>query len=55
MAGNDDIKKKIGEVLPGQGWVELHGTFTFHELRAIAQSVEKKVKIARNGNKNGHL
>ena len=45
-------KERISKVLPGQAWVELHGAFTYHELRLLAQNVEKEYMKAKNGNKN---
>ena len=45
-------KERIGKTFVGQGWVELDGKFTYDELRLIAQEVEKKYRVATNGNKN---
>jgi len=45
-------KERIGKTFVGQGWIELHGTFTYAELRLIAQNVEKEYRKANNGNKN---
>jgi hypothetical protein len=45
-------KVRIGNMYPGQAWIELHGSFTYQELRLLAQNVEKEYMKARNGNKN---
>lgn len=54
MADIKPIKKKerVGKVLPGQHWVELHGSFHPMELKGIADQLEENImKIKRNGNK----
>ena len=47
-----DVQKRIGETYAGQGWIELHGSFTFDELKLLAQNVEKEYRKAKSGNKN---
>ena len=41
MNGN---KSKIGQMLRGQAWIELHGEFTSAQLRALADEIEKNCK-----------
>ncbi len=31
----EDEKERISVILPGQGWVELHGTFTLDDLEEL--------------------
>jgi hypothetical protein len=33
--------EKVGELLRGQAWVELHGIFYTKELHSIAEQIEK--------------
>jgi len=47
-----EAKERIGKTYAGQGWIDLHGSFTFAELRLIAQNVEKEYLKVKNGNKN---
>ena len=47
-----EAKERISKVLPGQAWVELHGAFTYHELRLLAQNIENEYLKVKNGNKN---
>ncbi len=45
-------REKIGTLYVGQKWVELHGAFTYNELRDLANRVEKTFnKAFKNGNK----
>ena len=45
-------KEKVGNILPGQHWVELHGTFHPSELLMLAKRLNENIaKIKRNGNK----
>ena len=37
---------KVGPVFVGQKWVELNGTFTFDELRDLANRIEKSFNKA---------
>jgi len=37
-------KPKVGQMLRGQAWVELHGEFTPAHLRALADEIEKNCK-----------
>lgn len=37
-------KPKVGELLRGQAWVELHGVFYANELHSIAQQIKKNCK-----------
>lgn len=45
-----ETKERIGKTYAGQGWIELHGTFTYDELKILAQNVEKEYRKANNGN-----
>jgi len=49
MAANERI---IGKTYAGQGWIELHGSFTFDELHSIAQKVEESYRKVKNGSKD---
>lgn len=43
-------KPKIGEMLRGQGWIELHGTFTLADLRTLIEQIEYNCKgLETNG------
>lgn len=43
-------KAKIGQMLRGQAWVELHGNFMPAQLRALADEIEKNCKgLERKG------
>lgn len=37
-------KAKVGQLLRGQAWVELHGEFTPAQLRSLADEIEKNCK-----------
>ena len=37
-------KSRIGSMLRGQAWVEVHGDFTPAQLRELADEIEKKCK-----------
>ena len=39
-------REKTGTIYVGQKWVELHGAFTFNELRSLADRVEKSFNKA---------
>jgi hypothetical protein len=48
-------KPRIGLMLRGQAWVELHGEFMPAQLRALADEIEKKCKgLERHDNSAGH-
>jgi predicted Rossmann-fold nucleotide-binding protein len=47
---NDKSLEKIGEILKGQGWVELHGHFTPSELESLIDDIKEKNKNIPNGN-----
>lgn len=59
-----EIKKRIGIIVPGQAWIELHGAFNAYELRDLAMTVEEhhrkanpkagtmQLKKSIDGNKN---
>lgn len=36
----EEDKDRIGPILRGQSWVELHGIFTIDELRLLIQHIE---------------
>ena len=40
----EENKPKVGQILRGQAWVELHGIFYANELHSIAQQIEKNCK-----------
>jgi len=40
----EENKLKVGQILRGQAWVELHGIFYANELHSIAQQIEKNRK-----------
>lgn len=46
------LEKKVGEILPGQGWVELHGCFTRDELAEIIIKINMNYKGPEKGNKD---
>ena len=46
------IKSRIGQMLRGQAWVELHGEFMPAQLRALADEIEKKCKGLERKNDN---
>jgi len=50
----DEIKleKKVGEILPGQGWVHLDGDFTVAELANIIIQINTHYKRPEKGNKD---
>lgn len=37
----EENKARIGQMLRGQAWVELHGTFTATQLQSLAKELEK--------------
>ena len=45
-------KPKIGQLLRGQAWIELHGEFMPNQLRAIADEIEKNCKGTERKNGN---
>jgi len=40
----EENKPKVGQILRGQAWVELHGIFYANELHSIAEEIEKNRK-----------
>ena len=40
----EERKPKIGLILKGQAWVELHGEFTSAQLHSLAEEIEKNCK-----------
>lgn len=40
----EEKKSRIGLMLRGQAWVELHGEFMPAQLRALADEIEKNCK-----------
>ena len=40
----------VGQVLPGQNWVELHGCFTRAELEKIIKNIKEQYGKAINDN-----
>lgn len=42
--------KTVGQVLPGQNWVELHGCFTRVELEKIIEKIKEQYGKAINDN-----
>ena len=48
-------KPKVGQILRGQAWVELHGEFMPAQLRALADEIERKCKgLERHDNTERH-
>ena len=49
-------KAKVGQMLRGQAWVELHGEFTPAHLRALADEIERNCKglERKDDNSAGH-
>ena len=41
-------EKYIGEVLSGQGWVELRGIFTISELEELMEKINSNYKAVDN-------
>jgi len=41
---SEEKKPRIGLMLRGQAWVELHGEFTSAQLRDLAKEMEKNCK-----------
>lgn len=52
----DEKKPRIGLMLRGQAWVELHGEFMPAQLRSLADEIEKNCKglERNNGNTERH-
>jgi len=52
----DKIDSKVGDLLRGQAWVELHGIFYPAHLRALADQIEKNCQglEKKNGNTGGN-
>ena len=48
----EETKPRIGQLLRGQAWVELHGEFMPAQLRALAGEIEKNCKGLEKGNDN---
>jgi hypothetical protein len=48
----EEVKPKIGLILRGQAWVELHGEFTPAQLRDLAGEIERKCKGLERKNDN---
>ena len=46
----NDIKK-VGEILPAQGWVELHGCFTVAELGELILKINMNYEGPKKENK----
>lgn len=40
----EENKSKVGLMVRGQAWVELHGIFYANELHSIAEEIEKNRK-----------
>ena len=40
----EETKPRIGQMLRGQAWIELHGEFTPAQLRALADEIERQCK-----------
>lgn len=48
----EENKPRIGQILRGQAWVELHGEFIPAQLRALANEIEENCKGLENKNVN---
>ena len=44
MDGEAKEKPAVGDILRGQGWVELHGVFSAAQLKSIADTIDKQCK-----------
>ena len=44
-----ELRPKVGEILPGQGWVTLHGEFTVKELSDIVIKITANYKEPAKG------
>ncbi len=44
MGVDIDLQNKVGDVLPGQRWCELHGCFTIEELSKIILKINSSYK-----------
>ena len=44
-----ELHPKVGEILPGQGWVTLHGDFTVKELSDIIIKITANYKEPDKG------
>lgn len=40
----EEEKSEVGQLLRGQGWVELNGVFYPEQLRSIADQIDKNCK-----------
>jgi hypothetical protein len=45
---DDKEENYIGEILPGQGWVELRGIFTIGELEELMEKINSNYKAIGN-------
>ncbi len=53
MKNDIDSEKKVGEILPNQGWVYLEGAFTIKELSDLILKINEKYKgPEKKGNKD---
>lgn len=46
LAGKSEVPElvRVGSMLRGQAWVELHGVFTVPELKALLEQVEDNLR-----------
>lgn len=40
----DKVQPEVGQMLRGQGWVELHGSFTSQRLRDLANVLDENCR-----------
>jgi len=52
MENEIKLEKKVGEILPGQGWVHLNGDFTVAELGELIIQINMNYKGPEKGNKD---
>lgn len=52
MTNEITLEKKVGEILPMQGWVELHGAFTVAELGELILKINQNYEGPKKGNKD---
>lgn len=50
MEQMEQYEKKVGEILPGQRWCELHGCFTIPELKDLIEKIQGAYSEANGDN-----
>lgn len=52
MTEDNELQNKVGQILPMQGWVELHGCFTVVELGELILKINQNYEGPKKGNKD---